>query len=193
MYGMLDNNFIRIRILAMEKLKELFNFIKNNLNGETTKKTLLVILIIIMYKILGILGLALSLLAAIGVDIYGTANLKDVYTFFKTKFFPIMVIGLILVGCAASKSINNSAYSISRMTIVSKDTISSKVYRVMVSKNEIPSLDKFAKTHLRNIEENKVNAYYVYYDSISSKLFNVKEIICHKDTTYILEKKLFRK
>lgn len=177
----------------MEKIKELFNFIKKNLNGETTKQTLLVILVITMYKILGILGLALSLLAAIGVDIYGVPNLKGVYVFFKTKILPIMVIGLILVGCAASKSINDKVYSISQMAIVSKDTISSKVYRVMVSKNEIPSLDKFAKVHLRNIEENKVNAYYVYYDSISSKLFNVKEVISRKDTIYILEKKLFRK
>ena len=42
---------------------------------------------------------------------------------------------------------------------------------------------------MKNPEENKFNTYYLYYDSITNKLYNVKELINNRDTTYILEKK----
>lgn len=177
----------------MDKLKKIWNFAKCSLSGNLTKKTLLIIVVLLMYKILGIIGLIISLLIAMGMDTCQSTSLKDVFIFFKGTFFPIMIIGIMLVGCATSKTIKNDVYSISRMTIISKDTITSNTYREMVTKNELPSLTKFAKTCLRNTEENKTNTYYVYYDSVSSKLFNVKEIINNRDTTYIVEKKLFKK
>jgi hypothetical protein len=188
---MLDNNFIKK--IEMDKLKKILNFAKCSLSGDLTKKTLLIIAVLLMYKILGIIGLVISVFIAMGMDTCQTTSLKDVFIFFKGTFFPIMIIGVMLVGCTVSKTVKNDVYSISRMTILSKDTITSKAYREMVAKSELPSLTKFAKTYLRNTEENKNNAYYVYYDSISSKLFNVKEIINNRDTTYIVEKKLFKK
>ena len=45
---------------------------------------------------------------------------------------------------------------------------------------------------MKNPEENKFNAYYVYYDSLTNKLYNVKELINNCDTTYILEKKILK-
>lgn len=45
---------------------------------------------------------------------------------------------------------------------------------------------------MKNPEENKFNAYYVYYDSLTNKLYNVKELINNRDTTYILEKKILK-
>lgn len=177
----------------MDKIKKIWNFAKCSLSGDLTKKTLLIIAVLLMYKILGIIGLVISVFIAMGMDTCQSTSLKDVFIFFKGTFFPIMIIGVMLVGCAVSKTVKNDAYSISRMTILSKDTITFNDYREMVAKSELPPLTKFAKTYLRNTEENKNNAYYVYYDSISSKLFNVKEIINNRDTTYIVEKKLFKK
>ena len=45
---------------------------------------------------------------------------------------------------------------------------------------------------MQNVEENKVNAYYVYYDSLTNKLYNVKELINNCDTTYVLEEKILK-
>ena len=45
---------------------------------------------------------------------------------------------------------------------------------------------------VKNTEENKVNAYYVYYDSLTNKLYNVKELINSRDTAYVLEEKILK-
>lgn len=78
------------------------------------------------------------------------------------------------------------------MTIVNKDTVNVKDYYNMVKNKYIPSLNKFNKFYLKNEEENKTNAYYIYYDTINTKLYNVKELIENKDTLYIIEKKIFK-
>lgn len=78
------------------------------------------------------------------------------------------------------------------MIKISKDTISVNDYRYMADTNKIPALSKFSKTYLKNTEENKVNAYYVYYDSLSNKLYNMKELINSRDTAYVLEEKTLK-
>lgn len=107
----------------------------------------------------------------------------------KNKFLSLLVFTFIIISCSSHKNITESYYSASIMRQISKDTVSSKEYRAMVCSKKIPSLSKFSKTHLKNIEENKVNAYYVYYDSVKCNLYNVKELINNRDTAYVIEKK----
>ena len=177
----------------MNKIFEMLNFIKDNLNGNATKFVLGVIFTLAMYKLLNIFGLILCLLFAIGIDVCNTTNIKQIYNFFKTKFFPILIIALLITGCHTHKEyISNNVYGISHMSIASKDTITNQTLKEMVSKKEMPPLNKFSKSVLKNTEENKVNNYYVYYDSKTNKLFNVKELINNNDTTYVVEKKLIK-
>ena len=186
---MLDNNTLIIK--QMNKLKEFLSLMKDNLNGKFTHIFIVVILTLLIYKILGIIGLIVAFIISIGIDACDTFNLKDIYTFFKNKFFPIIAIALLIVSCGTSKTVSD-IYSMSHMVLISKDTISSTVYHQMVKNNEIPPIDKFSKSYLKNDEEKIVNAYYLYFDSISGKLFNIKEIIMKKDTSYILEKKIIK-
>ena len=110
----------------------------------------------------------------------------------KDKFFPVVLIMLLFTACGTGKIITNGYYAISQMIKISKDTISVNDYRYMIDTNKIPALSKFSKTYLKNPEENKVNAYYVYYDSLTNKLYNVKELINNRDTTYVLEEKILK-
>lgn len=109
--------------------------------------------------------------------------------FDKKKLFTVLTIFMAIVSCSTPKE---TVYSISNMVKVNKDTISSNVYREKVTKHQLPPISKFSKTYLMNMEENRVNAYYVYYDSLKHELYNVKELISNKDTTYIVEKKLMK-
>lgn len=176
----------------MDKIKEIFNFIKNHLNGKCTKATIGIILILLMVKFLGIVGILLSLLIAIGIDVCQTTNIKTIFSFFKNRFFPLFIVCMLIASCCAERKVLNSIYSISKMTIVNKDTVNIKDYYDMVKNKNIPSLKKFNKFYLKNEEENKTNAYYIYYDTINTKLYNVKELIENKDTLYIIEKKVFK-
>lgn len=187
---MLDNNTLNIK--QMNKLKEFLSLMRDNLNGKFTHIFIVVILTLLIYKILGIIGLIVAFIISIGIDACDTFNLKDIYTFFKNKFFPIIAITLLIVSCGTSIKTVSDIYSMSHMVLISKDTISSTVYHQMVKNNEIPPIDKFSKSYLKNDEEKIVNAYYLYFDSISGKLFNIKEIIMKKDTSYILEKKIIK-
>lgn len=167
-------------------------FIKENLNGKNTHIFIVVVLTLLLYKILGFLGLLIGFMIAIGSDVCGTFNLKNIYDFFKMKFFPFLLITFIITSCGANKNVLDTQYSVSQMLQISKDTVSSQEYRNMVSNNQIPLLSKFSKSYLKNTEENKVNTYYVYYDYSSCKLFNVKELINRCDTLYIIEQKLIK-
>ena len=119
-------------------------------------------------------------------------KLNENFSFIKNKIFPVVLIILAFTSCGTDKIITNGYYAISQMIKVSKDTLSSNDYRYMIDTNKIPALSKFSKTYLKNTEENKVNAYYVYYDSLTNKLYNVKELINNRDTTYVLEEKILK-
>ena len=119
-------------------------------------------------------------------------KLIENFSFIKNKIFPVLLIILAFTSCGTDKIITNGYYAISQMIKVSKDTLSVNDYRYMIDTNKIPALSKFSKTYLKNPEENKVNAYYVYYDSLTNKLYNVKELINNCDTTYVLEEKILK-
>ena len=119
-------------------------------------------------------------------------KLNENFSFLKNKIFPVVLIILAFTSCGTDKIITNGYYAISQMIKVSKDTLSVNDYRYMIDTNKIPALSKFSKTYLKNPEENKVNAYYVYYDSLTNKLYNVKELINNRDTTYVLEEKILK-
>ena len=119
-------------------------------------------------------------------------NLIENFSFIKNKNNPVVLIILAFISCGTDKIITNGYYAISQMIKVSKDTLSVNDYRYMIDTNKIPALSKFSKTYLKNTEENKVNAYYVYYDSLANKLYNVKELINNRDTTYVLEEKILK-
>lgn len=176
----------------MNKLTEIFSFIKNNLNGEYTRAFLIAAAALILYKFFGILGLIIGLVLSIAFDVCNTTNLSTIYAFIKDKFFPVALIMLLFTACGTEKIITNGYYAISQMIKISKDTISVNDYRYMIDTNKIPALSKFSKTYLKNPEENKMNTYYVYYDSLTNKLYNVKELINNCDTTYVLEEKILK-
>lgn len=119
-------------------------------------------------------------------------KLIENFSFIKNKIFPVLLIILAFTSCGTDKIITDGYYAISQMIKVSKDTLSINDYRYMIDTNKIPALSKFSKTYLKNPEDNKVNAYYVYYDSLTNKLYNVKELINNRDTTYILEEKILK-
>ena len=176
----------------MNKRTEIFSFIKDNLNGEYTRAFLIAAVALMLYNFFGIIGLFIGLILSIAFDICHTTDLSVIYTFIKEKFFPILLIMLLFTACGTDKIITNGYYAISQMIKISKDTISVNDYRYMVDTNKIPALSKFSKTYLKNTEENKVNAYYVYYDSLTNKLYNVKELISSRDTAYVLEEKILK-
>lgn len=190
---MLDNNTLNNKKhTKMNKLTEIFSFIKNNLNGEYTHTFLIATLALILFKILGVVGLFIGLILTIAFDTCNTTNLSTIYTFIKSKFFPVVLIILVFTSCGTNKIISNGYYAISQMIKISKDTLSANDYHNLINTNKIPALSKFSKTYMKNTEENKFNAYYVYYDSLTNKLYNVKELINNRDTTYILEKKILK-
>ena len=119
-------------------------------------------------------------------------KLIENFSFIKNKIFPVLLIILAFTSCGTDKIITNGYYAISQMIKVSKDTLSVNDYRYMIDTNKIPALSKFSKTYLKNPEDNKVNAYYVYYYSLTNKLYNVKELINNCDTTYVLEEKILK-
>ena len=119
-------------------------------------------------------------------------KLTENFSFIKNKIFPIVLIILAFTSCGTDKIITNGYYAISQMIKISKDTLSANDYHNLINTNKIPALSKFSKTYMKNTEENKFNAYYVYYDSLTNKLYNVKELINNRDTTYILEKKILK-
>lgn len=71
----------------MNKIKEIYNFIINNLNGERTKITIGVILIVLLFKFFGVIGLTVAMLVSIAMDICKTTNFKTIYKFLKKQFF----------------------------------------------------------------------------------------------------------
>lgn len=177
----------------MNKFKDILNFIKNNLNGEKTKIALLVIFIFIMFKLLGIVGLFLCLILAIGADVCNTTDFTAIYIFFKNKFFLCTIMVIMLVSCGSSNKVTSDAnYGISYMKLISKDTIANDKIKHMVIEKQMPPLSKFSKSYLKNTEENKYNVYYVYYDSIHYTLYNMKELVNQQDTLYIMEKKIMK-
>ena len=74
----------------MNKLTEIFSFIKNNLNGEYTRAFLIATAALMLYKFFGILGLIIGLVLSIAFDVCNTTNLSAIYTFIKDKFFIII-------------------------------------------------------------------------------------------------------
>lgn len=173
----------------MDKLKKVINLIKLLFSGKLTKKILPFIIILILYRVFGVFGLILSLVATVIIDAVSSINIKQILRF----VIPTFIVCITFVACVTPKSVVNTFYSISKMTFISKDSVTSQTLKRMIAKSEIPPLNKFAKSYFKNTEENKINAYYVYYDSLSSKLFNIKELTNNKDTSYIVETKALEK
>lgn len=70
-----------------DKLKLIFGFIKDNLEGKNTRAFIVAVFALLMYKILGVFGLFIGLVIAIGVDVCNTINFVEIFNFYKNKFF----------------------------------------------------------------------------------------------------------
>lgn len=177
----------------MNKLQKIYKFLKTWFGGNATKRVLSVCFILFLYKLLGIFGLILCTLIAMCIDLCERLQVFELYKIMKKLFLVMVVVGIAFISCNTAQTVQPTAYSVSHITYLSKDTVSAKAYQRMVLQKEIPSLAKFAKTYLKDFEENKTHAHYVYYDTLASKLINIKELIQNKDTTYVIEKKTYRK
>jgi hypothetical protein len=177
----------------MNKLQKIYNFLKTWFGGNTTKRVLSVCFILLLYKLLGVFGLILCILIAMCIDLCDRLQVFELYKIMRKLFLVVVVVGVAFISCNTTKTVTRTAYSVSHITYLSKDTVTAKTYRQMVGQKEIPSLTKFAKTYLKDFEENKTHAHYAYYDTLTSQLINIKELIQNKDTTYVIEKKTYRK
>lgn len=177
----------------MNKLQKIYKFLKTWFGGKATKTVLSVCFILVLYKLVGVFGLILCILIAMCIDMCDRLQVFELYKVMKKLFLVVVVVGIGFVSCNTAQTVQPTVYSVSHITYLSKDTVSAKAYKQMVLQKEIPSLDKFAKTYLKDFEENKTHTHYVYYDTLASQLINIKELIQDKDTTYVIEKKTYRK
>lgn len=74
-----------IKLKKMDKFINFLSFLKGNLKGKNTTTFLIVVVILMLYKILGIFGLLLGFLFMFGSDVCGTTNVKTIYNYFKEK------------------------------------------------------------------------------------------------------------
>lgn len=69
-----------------DKLKLIFDFIKDNSEVKNTRAFIVAVFALLMYNILGVFGLFFGLVITIGVDVCGTTNIKKIFTFYKNYF-----------------------------------------------------------------------------------------------------------
>lgn len=69
----------------MDKIIDFLSFLKSGLKGKNTKTFLIVVLVLLLYKMLGVFGLFLGFLFMFGSDVCGTTNVKTIYNYFKEK------------------------------------------------------------------------------------------------------------
>ena len=70
----------------LDKIKNFFSFVKNNINGKYTQSFLVAVYALIMFKVLDLLGLVVGFLSVIGMDVCQTTNIKKIIVFFKKSF-----------------------------------------------------------------------------------------------------------
>lgn len=67
----------------MDKIIGFLSFLKSGLKGKNTTIFLIVVLTLMLYKILGIIGLFLGFLFVFGSDVCRTTYVKAIYNYFK--------------------------------------------------------------------------------------------------------------
>lgn len=73
----------------MERLKLIYNFVKENIDGKNSYAFLVASLAVLLFKMLGIFGLAFGLVFVVCVDVYKTANVPYIFSIFKDKFIKL--------------------------------------------------------------------------------------------------------
>ena len=63
----------------------IFSVIKENFSGESAKMYIIAVVALLLYKILGIIGVVVGLVVVVVSDILGTSNLKEIYNYIKEK------------------------------------------------------------------------------------------------------------
>lgn len=69
----------------MYKFIDFLSFLKSCLQGKNTQTFLIVVVILMLYKVLGLFGLLLGFLFFVGSDACRTTNVKTIYNYFKEK------------------------------------------------------------------------------------------------------------
>ena len=108
------------------------------------------------------------------------------------KMIQVILFTIIMLSCGGTTLLKNEQFTnIRNIRYISKDSIKSVSLTDTLKRNNLPSLDEFGKSYFKDVNLNKFNTFYVYYDSISGRMFTIKEVINDNDTIYIMEKKDF--
>ena len=108
------------------------------------------------------------------------------------KMIQVIIFTIMILSCGGTTLLKNERFTnVRNIHYVSKDSIKSVSLTDTLKANNLPSLSEFDKSYFKDVKLNKFNTFYVYYDSITNRMFTIKEVINNSDTIYILEKKDF--